>query len=175
MYIDACVYMYICVYIYIYIYGYIYLHIWGFPPGILAGRESICIAGDFSLFPGLERFPGVGRGNLLQYSCLEISHGQRSLKDCSPWSCTESDTLKRNSQANKGWNLSTWNNMNESRVYYSKLSKWKTNTVWNDCTHMWNLKNQNKWTNLTKYKVREKKQVVDGWEGIEQRKTDEGD
>ena len=28
---------------------------------------------DCSLIPGSERFPGVGNGNLLQYSCLENS------------------------------------------------------------------------------------------------------
>ena len=27
--------------------------------------------GDISSTPGLERSPGVGNGNLLQYSCLE--------------------------------------------------------------------------------------------------------
>ena len=28
---------------------------------------------------------GEGNGNPLQYSCLEKSHGQRSLVGCSPW------------------------------------------------------------------------------------------
>ena len=28
---------------------------------------------DMGLIPGLERSPGVGNGNLLQYSCLENS------------------------------------------------------------------------------------------------------
>ena len=28
-------------------------------------------AGNADSVPGLERFPGVGNGNLLQYSCLE--------------------------------------------------------------------------------------------------------
>ena len=35
--------------------------------------------GDVGLILGLERSPGGGHGNLLQYSCLENSHGQRSL------------------------------------------------------------------------------------------------
>ena len=30
-------------------------------------------AGDTGLIPGLGRSPGEGNGNLLQYSCLEIS------------------------------------------------------------------------------------------------------
>ena len=35
--------------------------------------------GDESSVPGLGRFPGEGNGNPLRYSCLEKSHGQRSL------------------------------------------------------------------------------------------------
>ena len=38
------------------------------------GKES-----DLGWIPGLGRSPGVGHGNPLQYSCLENSHGQRSL------------------------------------------------------------------------------------------------
>ena len=37
----------------------------GFPCG-LAGKESICNAGDLSLIPGLGRLPGEGKGYLLQ-------------------------------------------------------------------------------------------------------------
>ena len=39
-------------------------------------RESVCNAGDIKdvdLIPGLGRSPGVGNGNLLQYSFLENS------------------------------------------------------------------------------------------------------
>ena len=35
--------------------------------------------GDMSLIFRLGRSPGVGNGSSLQYSCLETSHGQRSL------------------------------------------------------------------------------------------------
>ena len=42
----------------------------GFPHSSV-GRESACNAGDLVLIPGLERFPGEGNGNPLQYSCLE--------------------------------------------------------------------------------------------------------
>ena len=41
------------------------------------------------------QFSGEGNGNSLQYSCLEKSHGQRSLVGCSPWGCEESDTTER--------------------------------------------------------------------------------
>ena len=34
-------------------------------------------------------------GNPLQYSCLERSHGRRSLVGCSPWGCKESDTTQQ--------------------------------------------------------------------------------
>ena len=41
-------------------------------------------AGDVSLIPWSGRSPGEGNGNPLQYSCLEKSHGQRSLAGYSP-------------------------------------------------------------------------------------------
>ena len=41
----------------------------GFPGGS-AGKESACNEGDLVLIPGLERSPGEGNGNSLQY-CLE--------------------------------------------------------------------------------------------------------
>ena len=34
-------------------------------------KESACNVGDLGLIPGLERSPGGGHGNPLQYSCLE--------------------------------------------------------------------------------------------------------
>ena len=49
---------------------------------------------DMGLISGLERSPGGGNDNLLQYSCLENSMG-RGDWCCSPWHCKESDTTKR--------------------------------------------------------------------------------
>ena len=34
---------------------------------------------------------GGGNGTLLQYSCLEKSHGWSSLVGCRLWGCTETD------------------------------------------------------------------------------------
>ena len=51
-------------------------------------------AGDPGSIPGLERSPGGGHGNPLQYACLENSHGQRSLAGYSSWGRKESDTVK---------------------------------------------------------------------------------
>ena len=42
----------------------------GFPGGS-DGKESACNAGDPGSVPGLERSPGEGHGNPLQYLCLE--------------------------------------------------------------------------------------------------------
>ena len=56
----------------------------GFPGGS-DGKESSCNAEDLSSIPGLGWFPGRGRSNPLQCSCLENSHGQRSLAGYSPW------------------------------------------------------------------------------------------
>ena len=39
---------------------------------------------DMGSIPELGRAPGVGNGNTLQYSCLEESHGQRSLAGYCP-------------------------------------------------------------------------------------------
>ena len=44
--------------------------------------------------PGLGRSPGEGHGKPLQYSCLEKTHGQRSLVSYSPWGYKESDMTK---------------------------------------------------------------------------------
>ena len=35
------------------------------------GKEAACNAGNSGLIPGLERSPGEGNGNPLQYSSLE--------------------------------------------------------------------------------------------------------
>ena len=45
-----------------------------------------------SLWSG--RSPAGGHGNPLQYSCLENSHGQRSLAGYSPWGHRESDVTE---------------------------------------------------------------------------------
>ena len=47
-------------------------------------------ARDLGSIPGSGRSPGGGSGNPLQCSCLENSHGQRSLVDYSPWDHNES-------------------------------------------------------------------------------------
>ena len=40
-------------------------------PGSSNGRESACNTEDLGSVPGSGRSPGEGRGNSLQYSCLE--------------------------------------------------------------------------------------------------------
>ena len=66
------------------------LHTFDFPGGS-DGKGSDCNAGDVGLIPGLGRSPGEGNGNPLKYSCLENSHGWRSLVGYSPWGRRESD------------------------------------------------------------------------------------
>ena len=51
------------------------------------GKESACNAGDTISIPRLGIFPGEENGNPLQYSCLEKSHGQRSLAGYSLLGC----------------------------------------------------------------------------------------
>ena len=65
----------------------------GFPGGS-DGKEFCCTVGDLGSILGLERSPGGGHGNPLQYSCLENPHEQRSLVGYSPWGHKESDTTE---------------------------------------------------------------------------------
>ena len=51
-------------------------------------------ARDEGVIPGSGRSPGEGCGNPLQYSCLEKSHGQRSLVGYNPWGPRELDTTE---------------------------------------------------------------------------------
>ena len=48
-------------------------------------------AGDGGSIPGLERFPGVGNGNPLHYSCLENPADRGAWRAAVP-GVTESDT-----------------------------------------------------------------------------------
>ena len=56
----------------------LYLNAKGFP-GDSDSKESAHNAGDQGSIPGLGRSPGEENGNPLQNSCLENSHGQKSL------------------------------------------------------------------------------------------------
>ena len=62
----------------------------------LRGKESACQAGDVGSIPGSGRFPGVGNGNPLQYSCLEDS------KNRGAWQTTVHSVVK-----SETW-LSNW-------------------------------------------------------------------
>ena len=50
---------------------------------------------DPGSIPGLGRSPGGRNGNLLEYSCLDNLHGQRSLAGYSPWGRKDSDKTER--------------------------------------------------------------------------------
>ena len=62
------------------------------------GKKSARNAGPLGLIPGMERCPGGGQGNPLQYSCLKIPHGQRSLAGHSPWGRKEAHTTEHASR-----------------------------------------------------------------------------
>ena len=72
-------------------------------PGGSDAKESTCNAEDLGSIPGLGRSPGGGNGNLLQYSCLENPHGQKSLAGYSWWARKESDMTKWLSTAVPIW------------------------------------------------------------------------
>ena len=64
-------------------------------PGDSDGKESACNAGDLGSIPGLGRSPGGRHGNPLQYSCLENSHGLRSLVGYSPQGRKEAEVTEQ--------------------------------------------------------------------------------
>ena len=68
----------------------------GFPGSSVVKNPSANAedTGDMSSIPGSGRSPGGGNGNPLHYSCLEKSHGHRSLADYSPRGRRESDTTE---------------------------------------------------------------------------------
>ena len=76
-------------------------------PGVSAGKESVCRAGDLGSIPGLGRSPGGGPGSTLQYSRLENS------KDRGAWKVTIHGVTKSRIRlmaeqstavtTNKGW------------------------------------------------------------------------
>ena len=85
-------------------------------------KESACNIGDLGLIPGLERSPGGGHGNPLQYSCLENPHGPRSLAGYSPYGCKELDmTGQLSTQSTYNVNLpSFWFTQSSSSSLFKK-------------------------------------------------------
>ena len=76
-------YIYVCVYVCVCVCVYVFIHFWA---SLVAQTvESACSVRGLVLVLGLGRSPGGGHSNLLQYSCLENPHGQRSLVGYSPW------------------------------------------------------------------------------------------
>ena len=57
-----------------------------------------------SSISGSGRSPGGGQDNLWQYSCLENSHGQRSLEGYSPRGCKEMDMTETTQHAHRKLN-----------------------------------------------------------------------
>ena len=72
-------------------------------PGISVGKELALNVGDLGSIPGFDpwvgKTPAGGHGNPLQYSCLEKSHGQRSLVSYSPEGHKELDTTEATEHA----------------------------------------------------------------------------
>ena len=78
-------------------------------PGDSDSKESTCNSKDLGSIPGLESSPGGGRGNPLQYFCLENPQGQRSLVGYIPWGHKQSGTTERLSTGqHPGYHLFLW-------------------------------------------------------------------
>jgi len=87
--------------------------------------------GDLGSIPGLGKSPGGRNSNLLQYSCLENFHGQRSLASYSPWGRKELDTTE--------W-LSTAQEKQLQKHKYVKVKQYTTNQPMD----RWRIQRQNK-------------------------------
>ena len=81
----------------------------------------------------VQRSPGAGHGNPLQYSCLENPHGQRSLVGYSPWGHKELDMTEKLSTTHILSKIfSVIFGRHDFKIYTAGLSKI---TVNNDCSH----------------------------------------
>ena len=99
----------------------------GFPGGS-AGKESTCNVEDLGSVPDLGRSPGGEKGNLLQYSCLENPHGQRSLVDYSWCGCKDSNMTKHSTaQFIRGENLY---NIQSLEAWFSIPSRYKIQNLY---------------------------------------------
>ena len=87
-------------------------------PGGSDGKESACSTGD----PGLEKSPGGGHSNPLQYSCLKNPYGQKGLVGYSSWGCKELDMTEQ---------LSTQHIYLKSGIYLLVLNSSGVRGRWN--------------------------------------------
>ena len=98
-------------------------------PHSSVGKESACNAGDLGSIPGSGRSPGEGTGNPLQYSCLEIPHGQRRLAGYSPWGWASlvAQTVMSLSTMQETWVQSLgWEGLLEKEMAaHSSILAWK--------------------------------------------------
>ena len=69
-------------------------------------EESTCHVVDLGWIPGLGRSPEEENSYPLQYSCLENSHGQRSLAAYSLWCCKDLDMTEQLRTAQDTWVIS---------------------------------------------------------------------
>ena len=79
--------------------NFLYIYIVFFKRGVFAGgsdsKEFAYNAGDLGSIPGLGRSPGEGRGNPLQYSCLENPIDRGAWRATILGGCRESDTTEQ--------------------------------------------------------------------------------
>ena len=64
-------------------------------PGGSVVKNPPANAGDSGSVPGMERFPGEGNGNLLQYSCLGNPMDRGAWQDTVHGVTQEADTTER--------------------------------------------------------------------------------
>ena len=114
----------------------------GFPCGSV-GKESTCNAGDLGSIPGFGRFPGEGKGYLLQYS------GQQNSMNCIVHVVAKSQTRLSDFHFTsllrfKDWRgrstgnfLAWWSNSVTWYAFIRTLKIWVFNCVrWKNCAYL---------------------------------------
>ena len=97
------------------------------------GKESTCNTGNSrnaGFIPGLERSPGGGNGNPLQYSCLQNHPGQKSLAGYSLQGRKESNTAEHDTVKT----YINWNDFKFKRLTATNVGKMRNNGI---STHYW--------------------------------------
>ena len=96
-------------------------------------KPSACYAGDLVSIPGLGRSPEGGHGNVLQCSCLENLHGQRSLEGHGAWGHKGSDRIE---QLSTDWKklvilkkIVPYSSSNDKYGQMKRLIEWKSENI----------------------------------------------
>ena len=110
-------------------------------PGISDSKRSSCNAGDLGSIPGLERSPGEGNGNPLQYSCLENFMDRGPVHRLQSMGCKELDMTEwLNTRICRKSSGKLWCCFNQNLRVYAQVSYFqRTLQAIQTCRQQWEL------------------------------------